>query len=91
MENDKENVIEWVRDEKRATLTLTQGRYRSKIKKLAKTHPEECQIVEDNKDGSIVAHIPVNWIKISPLKKVNEQQKEQARERMKMMQNNRHY
>ncbi len=91
MANYKENIIEWVRDEKRATLTITQGRYQSKIKKLAKTHPEECQIVANNKDGSIVAHVPVAWIKISPLKKVNEQQKEQARERMKMMQNNRHY
>ena len=89
MEKCNENVVEWLKDEKRATLTSTQGRYRTKIKKLAKAHPQECEIVAENKDGSIVAHIPVSWIKISPLRKVSDEQKEQARERI-MEVNRRH-
>lgn len=54
-----ENAIEFITDSKRATVTFTQGRYKSRIKKLAESHPEECQIVAENQDGSLCAHIPV--------------------------------
>ncbi len=82
MANCKENIIEWVRAEKRATLTITQGRYQSKIKKLEKTYPEECQIVANNKDGSIVAHVPVGWIKINPPRQLTEEQRKAAAKRL---------
>lgn len=78
-----ENVIEWVKNQEKATLTLSQRRTISRVKKLAEKYPEECQIVAENKDGSVYAHIPVSWIKISPPKKVSEEQVEKARERMK--------
>lgn len=83
MANCKENIIEWVRDEKRATLTFTQGRYLSKIKKLAKTYSEECQIVAENTDGSVVAHVPVIWIKINPPRQLTEEQRKAAAKRLK--------
>ena len=83
MENCNENVIEWFKGEKRATLTLAQGRHCTRIKKLSEAHPLECEIAAENKDGSIVAHIPVNWIKINPSRNISEEQREQARERMK--------
>lgn len=57
MENCIENVIEFIGDEKRATVTFSQGRYKSRIRKLAEEHPEECQIMAENKDGSLCAHI----------------------------------
>ena len=60
-----ENVIDWIRDSKYATVTFSQGRYITKIKKLAEKYPEECEIVAENPDGSIMAHIPVKWILIS--------------------------
>ena len=60
-----ENIIEWIRDSKYATVTFSQGRYITKIKKLAEKYPDECEIVAENKDGSIMAHIPVKWILIS--------------------------
>lgn len=74
-----ENVIEFIKDEKRATVTLSQGRYKSRVRKLAAEHPEECQILAENKDGSLCAHIPVSWVKISPPAKRSEKQKESAR------------
>ena len=73
-----ENVIEFIKDEKRATVTFSQGRFKTKIRKLAESHPEECQIVAENKDGSICAHVPVNWVKISPVKQMSEKQIESA-------------
>lgn len=83
-----ENVIEWVKDGKTATLSLTQGRTISRVMKLAKSRPEECKIVAQNIDGSVCARVPVGWIKISPIREVSEEQKEAARERMKEMREN---
>ena len=60
-----ENVIEWVRGNKTATVTFQVGRYATRIKKLAEKYPEEVQICHTNNDGSIVAHIPVKYIKIN--------------------------
>lgn len=61
----QDNVIEFLKNEDTATVTFSQGRYITKIKKLAEKYPEECEIVAENKDGSIMAHIPVKWILIS--------------------------
>ena len=61
----KENVIEWYNDSEMVTVTLNQKRYINKVKKYAKQHPDECDIVAENDDGSICAHVPLKWIKIS--------------------------
>ena len=78
----EENVIEFVKDCKRATVTFSQGRYKTRIKELAKKHPEECQIIAQNKDGSIYAHIPVDWIRINPGKKLTKEQRKALGERL---------
>lgn len=77
-----ENVIEFMKDSGRAAVSFSQGRYKSRIKKLAEERPEECEIVAENKDGSLYAHIPVAWIKISPPAARTEVQREMARKRM---------
>lgn len=84
-EGFSENVIEWVKDQAKATVTLSQRRIITRVRNLAKSRPDDCQIVAENKDGSIVAHIPVNWVKISPLKKVSEEHREKARQNMKVL------
>lgn len=73
-----ENVIEWQRDAQRATLSLSQRRTITMVKRLAEKYPEKCQIVAENKDGSICAHVPVEWIKIAPLAQRTEKQRVQA-------------
>ena len=85
MEPYKENVIEWIRDESQASLTLTQGRFKSRIEKLAVEWPGECEILARNKDGSIFAHVPISWVKIGPPREVSEEQRRQAKERMEAM------
>lgn len=70
-----ENCIEWAKDQKLATLTLSQRRTITRVEKLAKSRPEECQIVVRNPDGSICAHVPANWIRINPVKVMTESQK----------------
>lgn len=85
MEGHRENVIEWLRDEKTAALTITQGRVKSKVERLAKARPEECEILARNEDGSMFARVPVGWVKISPPREVSEEQRQQAKERMEAM------
>lgn len=60
-------------------MTFSQGRYKTRIKKLSLERPEECQVVAENQDGSICAHISVSWVKISPPREMTEKQLEQAR------------
>ena len=65
MADERENAIEWINGQSRVTVTLSQGRYISKIKKLAEKFPEEVEIIKENADGTILAHIPLNYIKIN--------------------------
>ena len=78
-----ENAIEFVKDGSRATVTFSQGRYKTRIKELAKKHPEECEIVAENKDGSMLAHIPVSWIRINPVKELSDKQLKQLEDARK--------
>ncbi len=77
-----ENVIEFIKDSERATVTFCQGRYKSRIKKLAAERPEECEIVAENQDGSLCAHVPTTWIRISPPAARTETQRQLSREKM---------
>ena len=79
-----ENVIEFLNGQKRATVTLSQGRYKTKVEKLAKERPDECKILARNSDGTILAHVPTSWVKISPPRKVemSEDRKEELRKQL---------
>lgn len=78
-----ENVIEWTRNQKQASVTLCQGRVITRVKELAEKYPGECQILAQNKDGSIFAHIPTEWIRINPPMDLSDEQREARAERMR--------
>lgn len=75
-----ENVIEFLKDGKTATLSLSQGRYKTRIRELSQRHPKECEIVAENKDGSMCAHVPVAWIRINPTKELSEEERKRLSE-----------
>lgn len=85
MDDLRENVIEFIRDDKTATVTFCQGRYISRIRDLAERKPDKCQIVTENKDGSIVAHIPTTWIRINPDLELSEERLAKLSEMAKHM------
>ena len=85
MSDLRENAIEFYSNAEIATVTLSQGRYISKVRKLAEEYPSEVQIVHENEDGTILAHIPVSYIKISKPREVSEEKKGELSERLKMM------
>lgn len=78
-----ENVIEFLRNQERATITLCQPRFITRIRKLAQEYPEECKIVVENQDGSIMAHIPTKWIKFNPSLQLTEERRKEMAERMR--------
>lgn len=81
-----EFVIEWIKGAEYAGITAPSGTaLKSKLIRLANEYPEEVNIVKENVDGSIFAHIPVNYIKISPPRQVSDEQREAASERFKKM------
>lgn len=87
MDDFKENVIEFVQNSNTATVTFCQGRYISRIKELAERKPDDVQIVTENRDGTIVAHIPTSWIRINPNRKLSEEVLEKYSENMKRVRN----
>ena len=83
--NTQECVIEWIRGDKEVTVTFAnKTRYNSKVRKLAEDYPNDVKIVADNKDGSIVAHMPLRFITISKPRRntLTEEQKRKASERL---------
>lgn len=65
------NGIEFLKDSKTATVQFCQGRYKSRIRKLA-----------ENPDGTLLAHISVEWIWINPGVVLTEEQKQKKVETM---------
>lgn len=76
-----ENVIEWLSGSDTVLVTFSQKKYVNKIKKLAETR-EDVVIKTENKDGSILARLPIKFIKITPPRQMSEEQRNQARERL---------
>ena len=84
--NTRENVIEFIRGDKQMTVTFSQRRFITKVKKMAEKYPNEVTIVAENEDGSICAHMPIKALQLSIRKKeLTEEQREKLRERLKKM------
>lgn len=83
--------IEWIKGAEYAGVTVPSGTaLKSKLLKLAENNPSDVKIVVENKDGSVFAHIPINYIKISPPKKISDEQREKASERFRQMWKDKH-
>lgn len=87
MDRCMENVIEFLENQERATVTFSQGRYKTRIQRLAVERPEECQIVAENKDGSLCTHVPVAWVRIMPTPQLTDEQREQKARAIRMVGN----
>lgn len=86
MEANIENAIEWLTGDGRICLSLTQKRYINRIRKLEATRPDDVDIIT-NQDGSICAHVPLAWLKITPTKELTEERRAELSERMRHVSN----
>lgn len=81
----QENAIEWYSGDDNVCISLTQKKYINKILRFSKSY-SEVKIDAVNDDGSICAHIPLSWIKISPKRsgrEYTEDEKQAAAERLR--------
>lgn len=65
MDDVKENVIEWISGQHTITLSISQGKFIRKIEELNKKFPDKAKIIARNKDGSILAKLPIKALKLS--------------------------
>ena len=83
----RDNNIEWYTQgnstAKVATGSFYQKRFVSKIRKLAQSHPDQVEITAQSTDGSICAHFPVSWVKISPPRQMSEERRAELSERLR--------
>jgi hypothetical protein len=86
MEN-KENAIEWMTGQRTITVSLSHLKYVNKVKALAVSHPKDVKILAVNDDGTILAKLPIKYLKLSAPRQVSEEQREQMRERFLARQN----
>lgn len=81
--DQRENAIEWYNGSERMTVTLSQRRFINKIKQYAERFPDEVEIVRENADGTLLAHVPLRFLDVRPPREVSEEQREKFRENMK--------
>lgn len=62
---ERENSIEWVTGDDTITVTLTQRKYITKLRKIAAKWPSLVSILAENADGSILARLPLKALKLS--------------------------
>ena len=53
--------------------------------RYAESRPDEVKVIAENEDGSAYFHIPISYIKLSPPRKVSEEQRKAAGERFRRM------
>lgn len=75
-----ENVIEWINGSDYIGVTLSQKKWINRVEAFAK-QDENVQILARNTDGSIFAHLPISYLKLSKKRAVeltNEEREELA-------------
>ena len=81
-----EFCIEWIKGNDYAGVTVPSGTaLKSKLLRYAEERPDEVKVMAVNNDGSAFFHIPISYVKVSPPRKVSEEQKKAAGERFRRM------
>lgn len=77
-----EFAINWLKGYDYAEVTVPASTaLKNKLLRLSKERPDEVTNIIENKDGSMVCHVPVRWVKVSPPRFVSDGQREAARQR----------
>lgn len=66
-----ETVFEHIRGNDTFTVTAAEPWSVGMIRRLQAKHPDQVKIVCTNQDGSLLAHLPFEWMRIVPKKRVS--------------------
>lgn len=79
-----ETVIEWTSETDYAAITAPSGSaLKNKLLRMAEAEPDVVQVLTVNKDGSVFAHVPRNYIAVRKPKQLSEEQRAAAGERLR--------
>lgn len=81
----KETVYEHISGVETFTITAAERWSVAMLKRLKEKYPEQVEIVHVNRDGSMLARVPFEWMRIVPKKRVSltDEQRAAFAERMK--------
>lgn len=86
MSNFNETAYDYLSCDKHATFCSSETKWINKILKLHEQYPDqvEIQVLPENNQGMILAHIPKGWFKLTPPRKreMTEEQREAAVKRL---------
>lgn len=86
----KEANINFYEGDDTVWVTVYQGKYKNQIKKLAEEYPDEVKVIAINDNGTLYAKLDKKFVHLSfsyrEKKEVTEEQREAARERIKLAQ-----
>lgn len=78
---EKETILNFNEGEKTASVYTYNTPMRRRLDQLLKTRPDEISVVRSGEDFTEYV-VPKKWIKVSPPRRVSEEAKERARNRM---------
>lgn len=84
MERNLENSVEFLTGDKTAAVSVTNRRFVNRLQKLFNDgeHGQEMLRFTENADGSLYCVIPLSWVRISPPRKMSEEQKQEQAARL---------
>lgn len=81
MRETNEYAIEWVLGDTVATATVPESTaLNNKLKRLSEKYPDKVKVI-----NSELFHIPSTWVKVNPPRQMSDEQKEELRERIKQI------
>ena len=70
MKEIRDTIYEHMTGSDTITVTAEERKEINRLKKLNAKYPNQVEIVCENEDGSLLAHIPYTWLVIKPPRKV---------------------
>lgn len=61
-----ETVFEHTKGSTTWTVSTDETVWKRTLAKLAEQRPNDVRVVAENKDGSVMYHIPVSWLRVRP-------------------------
>lgn len=80
----RENAIEWYCGNDTVTVTVHQKKFKTRLLEYARRYPKDVKIIANNPDGSVLAHIPLRYIRIKRPRELTPEQKEAAIKRLRL-------
>ena len=78
----RETVYEHAAGSATFTVSAAERWSAAMLNRLAAEHPDEVEITARNQDGSLVAHVPLAWMRIVPKRNMTAEQKAANAERL---------